>query len=238
MIQRSEPQSGKALASPTTALGFVWIVFALLFAGLATWFLHGQIPFFTFIWLTVPLAALLRWRDAKRIGIRPVEGKVLLRVTAITAIVLTLITSLFEPWSHTGRHLYRLALAAAPPDATFLWMRHFPGVAGWAAMVAYSGLVTIFAEELFFRGWLLQWLLRRLRPLWAVILQATVFTLCINLLVAFFMPRLQGVIYVVVYSWLGVGVVCWWAAARTQGIWPGLIVNVLGNAIGVLGFRP
>jgi membrane protease YdiL (CAAX protease family) len=71
-------------------------------------------------------------------------------------------------------------------------------------MVIFSGLVTIFAEELFFRGWLLQWLMRRMKLFQAVVVQAALFTLP-QMLAALALPLLQGVLYTVVYSWLAVG---------------------------------
>lgn len=216
-------------------LSIAWIVSALIGAVLAAYFLHGAFPYFTIIWLVVPLITVLRWRDPKRIGVRHISTLEFIGVTVATLGALLVITYLFEPWSHVGRLLYEMALSSSTPDATFLWLKQFEGAPGWIAMVIYSGLVTIFAEELFFRGWLLQWLLQRLRPIWAIIIQATVFTLLVNLLVALFMPTRQAVIYLLVYSWLAVGVVNGWAATRTRSIWPGLVTSTLGILLGVLG---
>jgi membrane protease YdiL (CAAX protease family) len=39
-------------------------------------------------------------------------------------------------------------------------------------MVLFSGLITLFGEELFFRGWLLQLFCKRWGTSWAIILQA------------------------------------------------------------------
>jgi membrane protease YdiL (CAAX protease family) len=91
-------------------------------------------------------------------------------------------------------------------------------------------LVTLFGEELFFRGWLLQLLQRRWGMLWAIIVQATLFTLP-NLLVALVLPPLQGWLYILVYTWLAIGIVGGWAAARTGSIWPSLISATIGNLI-------
>lgn len=68
-------------------------------------------------------------------------------------------------------------------------------------------------------------------------IQATLFTLLVNLLVATIMSPLQAIIYLLPYSWLGVGVINGWAAARTRSIWPGLIVSVLGILFGALSVR-
>lgn len=214
-------------------LAVVWILSALIGAVLAAQFLHSALPYFTLIWLIIPLIAVLRSRDPNRIGIRRISWKDFLGVTLVTLGALLVITFIFEPWSHVGRLLYNLAFSSPTPDATFQWLKRFEGAPGWIAMVVYSGLVTVFAEELFFRGWLLQWLLQRFHPIWPILVQATVFTSLVNLIVALFMPTIQAIIYLLVYSWLAVGVVNGWAATRTRSIWPGLITSTLGILLGV-----
>ena len=97
-------------------------------------------------------------------------------------------------------------------------------------MALYSGLVTLFGEELFFRGWLLQSLQKRMRTRWAVLTQAALFVLP-NLLAALALPILQGWLYALVYSWLAIGVVGGWAAARTKSIWPSLISATICNLV-------
>jgi membrane protease YdiL (CAAX protease family) len=90
--------------------------------------------------------------------------------------------------------------------------------------------VTIIAEEMYYRGWLLQLLQRRLPTSAAIIVQAVLFTLPQGI-AALLLAPLQGVLYAVVYSWLAVGLVGGWAAARTQSIWPSLTAAVLFNFI-------
>jgi membrane protease YdiL (CAAX protease family) len=65
---------------------------------------------------------------------------------------------------------------------------------------------------------------------WTILIQAALFTLP-QLLAALLLSPLQGVVFAVVYSWLGVGVVGGWAAARTQSIWPSLASATLWNMI-------
>jgi membrane protease YdiL (CAAX protease family) len=97
-------------------------------------------------------------------------------------------------------------------------------------MTLYSGLVTLFGEELFFRGWLLQLFQKRLGAAWAVVLQALLFVIP-NLLVALALPSLQGLLYVLVYTWLAIGMLGGWAASRTRSIWPSLISATLCNLV-------
>jgi membrane protease YdiL (CAAX protease family) len=207
-----------------------WIVLALAITVPVTLALGGCYPVFTVLWLVVPLIALLRSKDPRRIGLRPVSWSLLLKTAALNLGALLLVMAACEPWSHTYRLLVTAALAAPAPDTTFAWLLRFPGPAGWTGMAFYSGLVTLFAEELFFRGWLLQLLQRRMRPWLAVALQAALFSLP-QALVALVMPPLQGALYVVVYSWLSIGVIGGWAAWRTQSIWPNLVSATLCNLL-------
>jgi membrane protease YdiL (CAAX protease family) len=211
-------------------LSLSWIVLALAITVPVTLALDGSYPVFTFLWLVVPLIALLRSQDPRRIGLRPVPRGLLIQTTALNLGALLLVMAAFEPWSHTYRLLIAAALAAPAPDTTFAWLIRLPGLAGWTGMVLYSGLVTLFGEELFFRGWLLQELLRHMRPWLAIVLQAALFSLP-QALAALIMPPLQGALYVVIYSWLSIGVIGGWAAWRTQSIWPSLVSATLCNLL-------
>jgi membrane protease YdiL (CAAX protease family) len=109
-------------------------------------------------------------------------------------------------------------------------MVRFPKIPAFGAMTLYSGLVTLFGEELFFRGWLLQLLQKRVGTLWAVALQALLFVIP-NLLVAFALPFLQGFLYAFIYTWLAIGLIGGWAASRTGSIWPSLISATICNLV-------
>jgi membrane protease YdiL (CAAX protease family) len=209
---------------------FVWTGLALAALLPVTALLDGAAPIFTVIWLIVPLVAVARSRAPKRAGFRPVAARDLARYTAINLGVLLALMAVFEPWSGVYQLLVRSAVSASPPDTTFAWLVRFDGAAGWVGMLLYSGLVTLYAEELFFRGWLLQVLLRRMRPAWAIAIQAACFAVP-QAIATLLMSPLQGVLYVVVYSWLAIGVVGGWAAARTGSIWPSLISATVCNFI-------
>jgi membrane protease YdiL (CAAX protease family) len=137
---------------------------------------------------------------------------------------------LIEPWSHTYQKLLALVLSSPTIDTTFAWLLRFSRVTGLIAMTFYSGLVTLFGEELFFRGWLLQLFQKRIGSTWAVVVQALLFVLP-NLLAAVALPALQGWLYALAYTWLGVGILGGWAASRTGSIWPSLISATLCNLI-------
>jgi len=208
----------------------LWVVAGLVSLYPVATHLETGFPFFTVIWLVVPLMAVLRWRNAALVGFRTVPRRLFWVTTAINLGLLLLVIALFEPWSHAYGTLVR---EATKGDTTFAWLAHYNSPTGWLLMFLFSGLVTMFAEELFFRGWLLQLLLRRWNHWSAILLQALLFAL-LQALPALFLRPVQALVWVGAYSFLGVGMINGWAASRTKSIWPGLIAATLMNLIVVM----
>lgn len=208
----------------------IWVGIALAVLTPATLFLQGAFPLFTVVWLAVPLLVVARTGNAYRVGFRSIPWRNFLSTTAINLSALLLISVLVEPWSHAYQALVKGAMSATSPDTTFAWLVRFQGLAAWGGLLLYSGLVTIFGEELFFRGWLLQSLQYRVDRGWAIVIQAALFTVP-QLLAALLLAPIQGAVYAVIYSWLGIGIIGGWAAARTQSIWPSLASATIWNAI-------
>jgi membrane protease YdiL (CAAX protease family) len=208
----------------------IWSFLALAVLAPVTGLLKGSFPIFTVVWILVPLVAALLAKDASRVGFTPVPWRELARTTAINLAGLLLLMLIFEPWSHTYQRLLGLAISNQSPDTTFAWLLRFPKIPSLGAMVLYSGLVTLFGEELFFRGWLLQLLKRRWGAARAIFLQALLFTIP-NLPVAFVLPPPQGILYILVYTLLGIGFIGGWAASRTDSIWPSLVSATVCNFI-------
>ncbi len=175
---------------------FVWVLLALAVLAPVTTLLDSPFPIFTVIWLAVPLIAVVRSGNAHSVGWHLVTVPEFVKVTATCLSVMLLLSALVEPWSHTYQLLVQKATAGPHPDSTFAWLVRFPGISGWTGMLAYSGLVTIMAEELFFRGWLLQFMRKRTGRTRTVVLQALIFTLP-QLLPALLMPAEQAIVYVV-----------------------------------------
>lgn len=217
-------------------LFFAWVGLDILLLLPISVLLGGSFPIFTLIWLIVPLVAVLHSRDPGKVGFRPIAWTAFARTAAIAFGLFALVMLLFEPWSHVYGLLIKRALAEPTPDTTFAWVVRYPGWLGLLAMGLFTALVTIFAEELFFRGWLLQ-LLRRRMPRWpAILLQGALFSLS-QALAAFIFPPLQAVLWIIIYAWLGVGVIGGWAAERTGSIWPSLASAVLMNVVLVAVLR-
>jgi membrane protease YdiL (CAAX protease family) len=211
-------------------LALVWITLAIVLLFPVTSYLNGTFPIFTLILLVVPLFALLRNRDSRKIGFQTIRWCEFLKYTSLNLAGSLALGAIFEPWSHTYRLLLIEAISSAHLDTTFGWLVRFPGFNGWGGFVLYAGFVTLFAEEIFFRGWLLKWLKSRMSNWRAILLQAALFTL-LQLLAAFFLPPLQGILYVIVYSWLAIGLISGWIASRTESIFPSLASALFFNSI-------
>jgi membrane protease YdiL (CAAX protease family) len=213
-----------------------WLLLDLLIIIPVQRWLDGAFPFFTFVWLLPPLIILLISKDPGWIGIRRVAMRVFLPALGLNAFGVFLVMALLEPWSHAYQTLIVKALASTPPDTTFAWLLRFPGAPGLVLMFLYTGLVTIFAEELFFRGWLLQWLGKKMPPIWSILLQALLFSMP-QAIAALFLGPVQGLVYLVAYSFIAIGVIGGWADWRTKSIWPSLVTATLMNLVMVMLVR-
>lgn len=207
-----------------------WAVLGLASLVPVTLLLEVSFPLLTAIWVAVPLVAAVRSRDPGVAGFNPVSARLLASTTGVNLGLLLLLMAAFEPWSGTYRMLVNEALSHSRPDTTFAWLIRYPGPAGWLGMTFYSGFVTLYAEELFFRGWLLGIFRRRWGRWPAITGQAALFTVP-NVIAAFILPGLQGFLYAAVYAWLAIGCVGGWAADRTRSIWPSLISATLCNLV-------
>ena len=209
-------------------LFFGWLALALASLPLVMSAVDGSFPLFTVIWLIGPAVAVLRSGDAASAGFRRAALGPTLRAFGVCFGLVALVMALFEPATGTYRALLDLVFAEARPDTTFAWLIRFDGPGAWVGLTLYSGFVTLFAEELCFRGWLLAALRSRLGTWPAIVAQAALVALP-NLIAAALLPPLQGTLYATVYAFLGIGVIGGWAAARTGTIWPSLAMATLMN---------
>lgn len=98
-------------------------------------------------------------------------------------------------------------------------------------MFLFTALISIFAEELFFRGWLQNLLRPKVGTFWANVIQAAIFTLP-QLIVAFIMPSpVMGLVYALIYAFGAIGMLNGWVASRAGAIWPNLIAASVMNLI-------
>ena len=213
-------KSTHLLSRHPVTIALLWTVLALVALFVTPLVLRTTTPIFQLFWLVVPLASLIRHRDTDRIGFTTPNTEHGLRVAVAAGLAYAILLIMVEPWSGVYDRLLLLALDG--PDPTFAWLVRIEGIGGWVGLVLFSGFVTLYSEELFFRGWLLQTLNRRTQPRVAVIGQAIVFTIFQSIPI-FFVEPIQAVLYLLVYAF-GLCIIVGVAAQRTQSIWPGLIV--------------
>jgi len=228
----AEHMSEKKWTTPDFLL-LGWIILAAITSVTVSVVLKASFPLFPLAWLIAPLIDLLITGKASRSGFRRITWRSFAAAGLLNLFFTGVVMLLVEPWSHTYQSLVRLAAGSPTPDSTFVWLVRFQDSRMWIGMLLYSGLVTLFAEELFFRGWLLQRMLHRFPAFLAVAIQAAIFVVP-NLLVAAILPGAQGWLYAIVYTWLAIGVIGGLAAQSTQSIFPSLISAALINLVLVI----
>ena len=212
-------------------IAVIWLTAALILAVVVPIWQGLSLPIFTLLFLIIPLVNLIKEKNAKRIGMGKLKFGKILKWTAVNLGALILVYAIFEPWSGAYRFLLLEATSSGSTDPTFFWLRFFEGPVGWLGMFIFSGLITIFAEELCFRGWLLRTLEPKIGVLWANVTQAAIFTLP-QLVVAFIMPSLtMGIVYGLVYSFGAIGMINGWVSMKSGAIWPNLIAASVMNLV-------
>lgn len=212
-------------------IALIWLVSAVILAVLFSIWQEISLPLFTLIFLLFPLINLILRKDARRIGMGKISIPKLLKWAGINFGALVLVYAIFEPWSGAYAFLLDEATAAGVSDPTFLWLRLFDGVGGWIGMFFFSVLISIFAEELFFRGWILRALEPKIGWLWANLIQAALFTLP-QLVLAFMMPTaVMGLVYGLVYAFAAIGFINGWVSHRAGAIWPNLVSATVMNLV-------
>lgn len=211
----------------------VWTILATILAiGISVYY-KASLPIFTLIWLIVPIIVVLKKRDAKVVGFRKVKFKKLIKYTLINLITTLIIILVIELLTNTYKDLVEIAVYETDFDVTFHWLNELNGYYGYIVMFLVSTLITIFGEELFFRGYLIQLFKRKFNVKTAIILQAILFSLPHTIL-AFYMGWINGLILVLGYGVLIYGIIGGWTAHKTNSIWPGLITANINNLILVM----
>jgi membrane protease YdiL (CAAX protease family) len=209
----------------------IWLIGAMILAILIPLWQDLSLPIFTILFLALPLIQLLRHKNAKRIGMGNIESGKILKWASINLVALIVVYLIFEPWSGAYAFLLEQATTINSTDPTFAWLRLLEGPAGWAGMFLFSGLISIFAEELCFRGYILNTLKPKVGHFWANVIQAAIFTLP-QLVVAFMMPSLtMGLVYGMVYAFGAIGLINGWVSMKAGAIWPNLIAASVMNLI-------
>lgn len=209
-----------------------WILAALVVLTTIVFIMETSLPIFTLIWLVVPFIILIKNKQIV-MGIGKISKNELIKYTLFHFILLTVIYLIFEPWSGSYKLLIDIAINTNTPDPTFIWLTKYSGFLSYSIMLLVTIFITIFGEELFFRGFLYHYFKKKINPFWAIIIQAGLFAVP-NLIVGFMMPALQSIIFILVYAFLAIGCVGGYIVHKSGTIWPGLISASTMNLILVL----
>ena len=210
----------------------IWIILSIIILTVMVFTINTSFPIFTYVWLIVSLIFLIK-QTSRELGVKKTTVKKLIKYTLLHFLMLTIIYLIFEPWSNTYKLLIDLAFNSTPADPTFVWLNYNRNYFSYLLIFLITFFITIFGEELFFRGLLFQKLKNKVNIIWTVVIQAALFALP-NTIVAFLMPTNNSIIYIFVYAFLAVGCVGGYTAAKTDSIWPSLISASIMNLVLVL----
>lgn len=212
-------------------LFFIWIILSLGTLFYLSNLYGTEVPVFTLVWLALAFLVVLLSRDAKFVGFSGMKFSEFLLVFFINLLLLSLVYIVLEPLSGTFREVINNIRRETLLYPSYYLMNQFSGLNGLFAYFLCNIFIIIFAEELFFRGFLIQYAELKLNKFWGVLIQSFLFLFFI-LILDIRLPPVQNYIFLVGYTFLGRGIIGGWAAARTDSIWPSLItVSVVHTAV-------
>lgn len=162
------------------------------------------------LWL---LGLLLKGLDWRAVGLKPVASGWLLAgvfagalFTATGIVLVKALTGLVPSWSGMTRAPFDFGPSASPGMV--------------AAFVGMTLLVTPFAEEVFFRGFVYKWM-KGHRPVWLAALVSSI---------------IFGASHIVPHQAVNaavMGLALIWLYEKSGSIWPAIIAHAVNNALGV-----
>lgn len=226
IVERGTEPPGRP-SSQAVTIG--WLSAAAVAAFVVPLVIGATLPVLTFVWLVIAVIVLRRAGTPSALGLVRVPGGELLWVTVAATVAMTLLFGAAEVVTHPYRELLDLIREESTPDSTFAWVIEHGLGWGLVGFAVYGGLVTIFAEEIVFRGALMT----RLRPRgpWVAVGGTTVAFAAGQALPAALLSAGAGVGFLVIDAVLAVGVIGGFAAYRTGSIYPALVAITVANVV-------
>jgi membrane protease YdiL (CAAX protease family) len=209
------------------SIASAWLAGAALAAIVVPVAVGAAIPVLTLVLLLVASLVLRRGGSAAVLGLVRIPRTEMARVTIVATIAMTAFFGLAEFLGHPYRELLDLVRVEPTPDSTFAWVVDHPGPVGLAGFVLHGGLVTMFAEEVVFRGALLQRL--RLRGAPVSVGVSTAAFAAVQTLPALLLPVSAGLSFLLLDAVVAVGMIGGLAAHRTGSILPPLVAVTVAN---------
>mgnify|MGYP006277552685 FL=1 len=207
-------------------LFFLWIILALASLFYLNNIYGIEIPTFTLTWLVLSFLAVLIAGGIKYVGFTRVDIGEFLLVTGLNLIFLAVVFIILEPLSGTYKMIIDKTLVSSSIDPAYFWLNKYDDMTGLLGFFLTNFFIIMFAEELFFRGLLIQYIGLKLSKFWGVLIQAFLF-LGLIVIIQYNLPPVENYILLVAYTFFGRGIIGGWAAARTDSIWPSLISSSL-----------
>ena len=215
----------------STTVALAWLIAAIVAGVVVPVTLDAAIPVFTLLMLVGALVVLRRSGSTEAIGLGVPALHSFAAATLAATVSMTIAFGLAEVLWHPYRELVARVAEADTPDSTFAWV--VSGRHDLEAFVVYAALVTMFAEEVAFRGVLLA-RLRRRGPGVAIAATTLAFA-ALQSIAALQLSAAAAFGFLVVDTIVAVGLVGGAVAWRTGSIVPGLIGVTVANAVVVAG---
>jgi membrane protease YdiL (CAAX protease family) len=206
----------------------LWISLALIMTTTGFILLQSDFPVFIYLNLLIALVAIIRVADVRRYSLTLIERIPFLKYTLINLGGILGIYLLVEPWTGLYERLLDLSLEDGV-DVTFGWIELY-GNWGYIIVLLFSLGVSIFSEELLFRGVLQGYLMDKTTAPKAVILQAIIFTLPQSLIL-FAFPILDGLVFLLFYSVIAIGGINGYMTYKSKSIFPSVVAASLANFV-------
>ena len=198
--------------------------------------LAADIPIFVYLNLIIALIVLYQTHETEQFGLKILAGKEFLNYTIMNMLGILLIYIIVEPITHTYEKLIQLSLTEGV-DVTFGWIQKYPGIAGIGMVLLFSLFISIFGEELMFRGILEGYLLKKTSYKKAILLQAVIFAIP-QTIVLLVMPLVQGLIYILSYVIIATGIINGYIVYKSHSIGPSVVAAAVVNVLMVLAVYP
>jgi membrane protease YdiL (CAAX protease family) len=207
----------------------LWMTSAFITLVLVFILKEVDFPLFSMIWLIVSILISIN-QGIKILTFEKNKTFNTVKATVVFLVLSWLLIAIIELLTSSYGMLFELIESTGSKDISFSWLSTRSEGRDYLYFFLFTFFVTIFAEEAFFRGYLLKTLEEKYNKNLANILQAILFSLP-QIIVAFMMPTLEGVTFVVMYSFIIYGLMSGYFAQKTGNIWPGLIVATVNNFI-------
>ena len=219
------------MSHPIKHVMVIWISSSIIITSISYLILQADFPLFIYLNLAISLIIILKTNNFNQYSLRMIKKYELLKFTSANLVPILIIYAIIEPWTHLYDELLMLSITDGV-DVTFGWITHYPRLIGFFFILVFSGFISIFSEELMFRGILEGYLLKKTNNQYAIIIQAFIFTIPQSL-VAFILPLTDGILYIIFYSFVGIGIVNGIIVFKSKSIFPSLIFYNQGKAINI-----